>query len=77
VDMTFLLTECTPFLPHVNVGVIPDEVLDEFCCDRGATSLSAPRLMQQFGMLSLEDKVPNLLSIDSIYFKLEIGMCLL
>ncbi len=49
------MTECTPFLPHVNVGVVPDEVLDEFCCDRGATFLSAPRLMQQFGTLSLEE----------------------
>jgi hypothetical protein len=55
VDRTFLLADCTPFLPHVDVGVIPDEVLDEFCCERGATFLSALRLLQKFGTLSSEE----------------------
>jgi hypothetical protein len=55
VDRAFLSADSTPFLPHVESGVIPDEVLDEFCCERGATFLNAPRLMRHFGTLSLEE----------------------
>ena len=39
------------------MGVIPDVLLHEFCCERGATFLSAAKLMQQFGTLSLEEGV--------------------
>ena len=49
----FLLADCTLFHPHTEVGVIPDKLLNEFCCEHGATFLSAEKLMQQFGTLSL------------------------
>jgi hypothetical protein len=55
VDRVFLAAEATPFLPHVDCGVIPDEVLDEFVFDRGPTFLAAPKLFQQFGTISLEE----------------------
>lgn len=54
VDSKFLSSECTSFEPHAAFGVVPDELLDEFCCERGATFLSAIKLMQNFGTLSLE-----------------------
>ncbi len=39
--------------------MIPDEVLTKFCCEHGATFLSAVKLMQQFGTLSLEEGVQS------------------
>ena len=58
-DSEFLLANCTLFHPHTEVGVIPDELLNKFCCERGATFLSAAKLMQQFGTLSLEEGVQS------------------
>ena len=58
-DSEFLLADCTLFHPHTEVGVIPDEVLNEFCCECGTTFLSAAKLMQQFGTLSLEEGVQD------------------
>ena len=58
-DSEFLLANCTLFHPHTEVGVIPDEVLNEFCCEHGSTFLSAAKLMQQFGTLSLEEGVQS------------------
>jgi hypothetical protein len=55
VDREFLLAECTELAPHVEHGVVPDELLDEFCFDRGKTFLGAVKLMQHFGTLSLEE----------------------
>ena len=51
------MSSCWQIHPHTEVGVIPDEVLNEFCCERGSTFLSAAKLMQQFGTLSLEEGV--------------------
>jgi hypothetical protein len=55
VDREFLLAECTDFAPHAEHGVVPDELLNEFCFDRGKTFLGAVKLMQHFGTLSLEE----------------------
>ena len=43
-DGEFLLADCTSFHPHTEVDVIPDELLNEFCCEHGATFLSAVKL---------------------------------
>jgi hypothetical protein len=59
VDREFLLAERTDFAPHVEHGVVPDELLDEFCFDRGKTFLGAVKLMQHFGTLSLEEGAQN------------------
>ena len=55
VDDDFLLAPTAPFLPHMDHGCIPEEVLDDFVCDRGRTFLAAPKLMERFGTISLED----------------------
>jgi hypothetical protein len=50
-----LLAESTSFEPHAEHGVVPDELLDEFCSERGGTFLGAVKLMNSFGSLSLEE----------------------
>ena len=55
VDDGFLLAPTAPFLPHVDHGCIPKEVLDDFVCNCGRTFLAAPKLMERFGTLLLED----------------------
>jgi hypothetical protein len=35
--------------------VVPNELLDEFCCERGGVFLGAVRLMSHFGTLDLEE----------------------
>jgi hypothetical protein len=55
VDVNFLLAPAPPFLPHVENGCIPEEVLDDFVCDCGRTFLAARKLMESFGTISLED----------------------
>ena len=55
VDGGFLLEPTAPFLPHEDHGYIPEEVLNDFVCDRGCTFLAAPKLMERFGTISLED----------------------
>ena len=55
VDVGFLLAPTAPFLPHVDHGCIPEEVLDDFVCNCGRTFLAAPKLMERFGTISLED----------------------
>ena len=55
VDCDFLLVPASPFLPHLSHGCVPEEVLDEFVCDRGGAFLAAPQLMDHFNSLSLED----------------------
>ena len=59
VDRGFLLVPASPFLPHLSHGCVPEEVLDEFVCDRGRTFLAAPWLMDHFNSLSLEDGAQN------------------
>ena len=54
VDVGFLLAPTAPFLPHVDHGCIPEEVLDDFVCDHGRTFLAAPKLMERFETISLE-----------------------
>lgn len=46
---------CTSFAPHAEHGIIPDKLLDVFCCERGDTFLVALRLMIRFGSLLLEE----------------------
>ena len=58
-DSEFLLADCTLFHPHTEVGMLPDELLNKFCCEHGATFSSAVKLMQHFGMLSLEEGVQS------------------
>lgn len=58
-DKDFLLTDCTPFLPHSDSGMILDELLTKFCCEQGTTFFSATKLMNQFGILSLVDGVQS------------------
>jgi hypothetical protein len=60
VDTDFLLANCSTFHPHSELGVIPDELLTEFCCERGTTFSSATKLMKQFGTLSLEEGVHSI-----------------
>ena len=55
VDDGFLLAPTAPFLPHVDHRCIPEEVLDDFVCDRGCTFLAAPKLMARFETILLED----------------------
>ena len=55
IDRGFLGTASTSFLPHASLGCVPEEVLDEFVCDRGRMFLAAPRLMERFNSLSLEE----------------------
>ena len=55
VDVGFLLAQTAPFLPHVDHGCIPEEVLDDVVCNRGHTFLAAPKLMERFGTILLED----------------------
>ena len=55
VDVGFLLAPTAPFLPHMDHGYIPEEVLDDFVCSCGRTFLAAPKLMERFGTISLED----------------------
>jgi hypothetical protein len=59
VDREFLLAESTSFEPHAEHGVVPDELLDEFCSVRGGTFLGAVKLMNSFGSLSLEEGADN------------------
>ena len=54
-DDGFLLAPTAPFLPHVDHGCIPEEVLNEFVCDCGCTFLAATKLMEKFGTILLED----------------------
>jgi hypothetical protein len=54
-----LLAESTSFEPHAEHGVVPDELLDEFCSVRGGTFLGAVKLMNSFGSLSLEEGADN------------------
>jgi hypothetical protein len=56
VDREFLSTECSSFQPHADYGLVPEEVLDKFCCERGGTFLSAMKLLQRFGTVSLEEE---------------------
>ncbi len=58
-DKQFLQTDCSPFHPHSELGVIPDKLLTKFCCEQGITFLSAAKLNQQFGTLSLEEGVQS------------------
>ncbi len=55
VDVDFLLALTASFLPHVDHGYIPEEVLDDFVCDCDHTFLAAPKLMERFGTILLED----------------------
>lgn len=55
IDREFLQASSTPFLPHLSHGCVPEEVLDEFVCDRGRTFLAAPRLLDRFNTLSFEE----------------------
>ena len=73
VDKIFLTTETTSFEPHAVSGVVPDEVLDEFCCDRGDTFLGEPKLMRHFGTLSLEEGAAGVVNRLSL-FKLAGGV---
>lgn len=54
VDSDFLQSESSPFLPHSSYGVVSEEVLDEFVCDRGSTFLASTKLMEYFETISLE-----------------------
>ena len=54
-DCGFLPTPVSPLLPHLSHGCVPEEVLDEFVCDRSCAFLAAPWLMDRFNTLSLED----------------------
>lgn len=55
VDRQFLCTTSAPFEPHTTYGIIPDEVLEDFCCNREDTFLGAPCLMQHFDGISMDE----------------------
>jgi hypothetical protein len=44
------------FRPHFDHGVVPEEVLSEFCADRGEMFLASIKLVNQFDCVSLMEE---------------------
>lgn len=55
-DSVFLASNVAPFLPHTNHGVVPEEVLSEFCHDRGDMFLATIRLSKNLDQVSLQEE---------------------
>ena len=55
VNREFLSVDSSSFLPFATYGLVPEEVIDEFVCDRGGTFLAAPTLLQHFGKVSIAE----------------------
>ena len=48
IDSAYLLTPSTTFVPHVESGIVPEEVLNKFVEDRANTFLAASKLLSEF-----------------------------
>ena len=48
IDSTYLLTPSTEFVPHLESGIVPEEVLNKFVEDRANTFLAASKLLSDF-----------------------------
>ena len=48
IDSTYLSTPSTEFVPHLESGIVPEEVLNKFVEDRANTFLAASKLLSDF-----------------------------
>ena len=48
IDSAHLLTPLTAFVPHVESGIVPEEVLNKFVENRANTFLAASKLLAEF-----------------------------
>ena len=48
IDSTYLSTPSTKFVPHIEFGIVPEEVLNKFVEDRANTFLAASKLLSEF-----------------------------
>ena len=48
IDSTYLLTPLAEFVPHIESGIVPEEVLNKFVEDRANLFLAASKLLSDF-----------------------------
>jgi hypothetical protein len=65
-DAEFLGAKATSFRPHRDHGMVPEEVLSEFCAKRGHTFLASIRMVNTFDRISLVEEAQRAVHCASL-----------